>query len=83
MWLIEGPFDGNSGSVDHKSELTLDVLVPRTHRASETKLLKCGRSYLLGRKAKVVTQLVIAHPKISAQHVSFTVGPHSIDNAVC
>ncbi|TDL23406.1 hypothetical protein BD410DRAFT_159448 [Rickenella mellea] len=62
MWLIDGPFDGKTpGVVDF----------------AKTKLLKSGRSYVLGRKAKVQSQIVVSHPKVSAEHVSFIVGEHS------
>lgn len=49
----------------------------------ETKLLKPDQSYLLGRKAKQPSQLIINHPKISAEHVTFTVAGHSLEDLVC
>lgn len=48
----------------------------------ELKLLKPGRSYPLGRKPKHAFQLVLSHPKISGEHVTFIVGENSIDSVV-
>ncbi|KAH8113069.1 hypothetical protein DFH11DRAFT_1602872 [Phellopilus nigrolimitatus] len=65
MWVIEGAFDGDSpGNLERK----------------KFKVLKPGRSYPLGRKAKHPLQLVLSHPKISAEHVTFVVGEHTVDS---
>ena len=49
---------------------------------TEPKLLKPGRSYPIGRKARHPLQIVINHPKISHEHVTFSVGAHSVDDLV-
>ncbi|THH09964.1 hypothetical protein EW145_g1649 [Phellinidium pouzarii] len=64
MWVIEGPFDGEPGDLERK----------------KLKLLKPSRSYPLGRKAKHPLQLVLSHPKVSAEQVTFVVGEHSVNS---
>ena len=49
---------------------------------AEAKLLKPNCSYPLGRKGKDPLQLVLSHPKVSAEHVIFTVGDHPLNNIV-
>ncbi|EJD00470.1 uncharacterized protein FOMMEDRAFT_30502 [Fomitiporia mediterranea MF3/22] len=65
MWLIEGAFD-QAGIVNLEQK--------------KLKLLKPGRSYPLGRKGKHPLQLVLSHPKISGEHVSFVVGESPVDS---
>ena len=45
----------------------------------ETKLLKTGTKYVLGRKER---QLVINHKKISHDHAAFLVGSYTQDDVV-
>lgn len=53
-----------------------------THTSLEQKLLRCGRIYPLGRKAKHPLQLVVNHPKVSGEHFSVEVGTHSTADVV-
>ena len=85
MWLIEGAFDqAGAVNLEQKSEQLMSGLAPgvRSHVYLELKLLKPGRSYPLGRKAKHPLQLVLSHPKISGEHVSFVVGESPVDSLV-
>ncbi|KIJ19466.1 hypothetical protein PAXINDRAFT_96801 [Paxillus involutus ATCC 200175] len=63
MWLITGPFDAEVGDVT----------------TTKTKLLKTGRSTLLGRKGR---QLVVNSKKVSRDHCEFKVGPYTPDDMV-
>ena len=53
--------------------------VPSGWQPSETKLLRTGTKYVLGRKER---QLVVNHKKISHDHAQFMVGPYSSDDVV-
>ena len=46
---------------------------------AESKLLKTGRKYVLGRKDR---HLVINHKKVSHDHAEFTVGAYTHDDVV-
>ncbi|KAI0791343.1 hypothetical protein C8Q75DRAFT_757839 [Abortiporus biennis] len=57
MWVITGPFDGET---------------------QKSKLLKPGKTYVLGRKDRALT---ISDPKVSRDHLSFVVAPFSETDA--
>ncbi|KAL5522140.1 hypothetical protein ACEPAF_1997 [Sanghuangporus sanghuang] len=65
MWLVEGAFD-QTGTTNLEQK--------------KLKLLKPGKTYPLGRKQKRPLQLVLGHPKISSEHLTFVVGEHSVDS---
>ncbi|KAL5480353.1 hypothetical protein ACEPAI_1623 [Sanghuangporus weigelae] len=65
MWLVEGAFD-QAGTTNLEQK--------------KLKLLKPGKTYPLGRKQKHPLQLVLSHPKISSEHLTFVVGEHSVDS---
>ncbi|KAI5122259.1 hypothetical protein M0805_007123 [Coniferiporia weirii] len=79
MWIIEGAFDGEPGNLEKQSKHSKDLQVPSLTSDLELKLLKPGRAYPLGRKAKHPFQLVLSHPKVSGEHVTFVVGEHLVD----
>ncbi|CAL1702805.1 unnamed protein product [Somion occarium] len=58
MWVITGPFDGALNALN----------------VQKSKLLKPGRTYVLGRKDRA---LVVNHKSVSRDHLSFTVGAYS------
>lgn len=80
MWLVSGPFDGiEKGEVNFKSESDpISRGSPRLTKP-ETKLLKTGSRYTLGRKDR---QLVVNHAKVSHDHGALTVGTYSQDDVV-
>ncbi|KAH9984922.1 hypothetical protein BJV77DRAFT_1086941 [Russula vinacea] len=63
MWVITGPFDG-----DVSNEVGFQ----------KSKLLKSGKSYLIGRKS--TCDLVVNHKKVSHDHGRFEVGGFSPDD---
>ncbi|KAF8476316.1 hypothetical protein DFH94DRAFT_758427 [Russula ochroleuca] len=63
MWVITGPFDG---------EVSNEV------GFQKSKLLKSGKSYLIGRKS--TCDLVVNHKKVSHDHGRFEVGGFSPDD---
>ncbi|KAL5514111.1 hypothetical protein ACEPAG_2872 [Sanghuangporus baumii] len=65
MWLVEGAFD-QAGATNLEQK--------------KLKLLKPGKTYPLGRKQKHPLQLVLSHPKISSEHLTFVVGKNSVDS---
>ncbi|KAH9160697.1 hypothetical protein EDB89DRAFT_1914535 [Lactarius sanguifluus] len=69
MWIITGPFDG---------EVLNEVY--NTHRGSgaESKVLKSGKSYRIGRKSDC--DLAVNHKKVSHDHGQFEVGGFSPDD---
>ena len=71
MWVVRGPFDGDEGQ-DPSPESESVALVHRIPSANchlESKLLKPGKRYVLGRKG---VELLIPSKKISREHVTFT-----------
>lgn len=46
---------------------------------TETKLLKPGKTYVLGRKDR---PLLVNHKSISRDHLSFIVGDYTVEDAV-
>ncbi|CCM00035.1 uncharacterized protein FIBRA_02061 [Fibroporia radiculosa] len=63
MWVLAGPFD----------DACLEE--PQAHRS---KLLKAGKTYIVGRKDQ---PLVLGHKKISREHAKFVVAECSIEDA--
>ena len=84
MWLVDGAFDQREGiDLEKKSEqVVVGNSIRSLNKCLELKLLKPGRSYPLGRKLKHPLQLVLSHPKISGEHITFIVGEHSVDSIV-
>ncbi len=71
MWIIRGPFDGDEGQ-DPSTESESGALVYHISPVSrhlDSKLLKPGKLYALGRKD---ADLLIPSKKISREHVTFT-----------
>ena len=71
MWVIRGPFDGDEGQ-ELNTESESGALVYRVSSVSrylESKFLKPGKHYVLGRKG---ADLLISSKKISREHVTFT-----------
>ncbi|KAK7679065.1 hypothetical protein QCA50_018010 [Cerrena zonata] len=62
MWVITGPFDGSLNTLNTR----------------KTKLLKPGKTYVLGRKDR---PLLVNHKSISRDHLSFTVGDYTVEDA--
>ena len=58
------------------------VCVSIAHFLKELKLLRPGKTYPLGRKQKHPLQLVLSHPKISGEHLTFVVGNFPVDSVV-
>ena len=52
---------------------------PLALTSAETKLLKTGSTYSLGRKER---QLTVNHGKVSHDHGAFTIASYSLDNVV-
>ncbi|KAI9439406.1 hypothetical protein F5148DRAFT_859363 [Russula earlei] len=63
MWIVTGPFDGET---------------PNDVGFQKSKLLKSGKSYLIGRKS--TCDLVVNHKKVSHDHGQFVVGEFSPDD---
>ncbi|KAH9966294.1 hypothetical protein BJV74DRAFT_285458 [Russula compacta] len=63
MWVVTGPFDGET---------------PNEVGFQKSKLLKSGKSYLIGRKS--TCDLVVNHKKVSHDHGQFLVGGFSPDD---
>lgn len=83
MWIVTGPFDSEtSNEVGFQSNAFLLVNRLRTDQrlVAESKLLKSGKSYLIGRKS--TCDLVVNHKKISHDHGQFLVGGFSPDDVV-
>lgn len=80
MWLITGPFESEQlGDEVSESKLLLDV-TSLSHNFPETKLLKTGSIYGVGRHKD--SALSINNKKISRQNGEFIVGEHSKDDVV-
>jgi hypothetical protein len=80
MWTLTGPFDGEvAGELAFQSKLKRCYRNVLANPCAETKLLKTGTSYPLGRKG---TGLVISSKKISSNHCEFVVGPYTINDVV-
>jgi len=83
MWLVTGPFDGEvSNEVGFQSNAFSSFT---THQSNpryvpESKLLKSGKSYIIGRK--LTCDLVVNHKKVSHDHGQFKVGGFSPDDVV-
>jgi hypothetical protein len=87
MWIVTGPFDGEtSNEVGFQSNIfSLGYLLVKRVKLierylAESKLLKSGKSYIIGRKATV--DLVVNHKKVSHDHGQFIVGGFSPDDIV-
>ena len=82
MWVVSGPFDGEvSNEVGFQSNAFSLLTIHQTHRyVPESKLLKSGKSYLIGRKS--TCDLVVNHKKVSHDHGRFEVGGFSPDDVV-
>ena len=83
MWVITGPFDGDvSNEVGFQSNAFSSLTTCQTHPryVLESKLLKSGKSYLIGRKS--TCDLVVNHKKVSHDHGRFEVGGFSPDDVV-
>ena len=86
MWIVTGPFDGEtSNEVAFQSNVFFPppaFVHPQTHRryVAESKLLKSGKEYLIGRKS--TCDLVVNHKKVSHDHGKFIVGGFSPDDVV-
>jgi hypothetical protein len=83
MWVITGPFDGEvSNEVGFQSNAFSSLTTCQTHPryVPESKLLKSGKSYLIGRKS--TCDLVVNHKKVSHDHGRFEVGGFSPDDVV-
>lgn len=83
MWVVTGPFDGEvSNEVAFQSNtfssLTAHQSNPRY--VPESKLLKSGKSYVIGRKTSC--DLVVNHKKVSHDHGKFIVEGFSPDDVV-
>jgi hypothetical protein len=76
MWTITGPFDDPEGQ---ESTYLFCVLISIFNASLESKLLKTGRSYSLGRKDQ---DLIVPNKKVSHHHCEFLVGKWSIEEMV-
>jgi hypothetical protein len=81
MWIITGPFDGEvPGQLDTQSEhSSCHNIFLSAQENPESKLLKTGKTYKLGRKD---TALVVNHKVISKTHGEFKVGTFTGDDVV-
>ena len=83
MWVVAGPFDGEiSNEVGFQSSASSSLT---THQSDpryvvESKLLKSGKSYVIGRKT--TCDLVVNHKKVSHDHGKFIVEGFSPDDVV-
>jgi hypothetical protein len=83
MWVVTGPFDGEiSNEVGFQSNAfsTLTAYRSNPRYVPESKLLKSGKSYVIGRKT--TCDLVVNHKKVSHDHGKFIVEGFSPDDVV-
>ena len=80
MWIIAGPFGGERGGLRKYGLTRLShTKISNTHRSGvESKLLKSGKSYHIGRKYCDI----VNHKKVSYDHGEFVVGGFSPDDVV-
>ena len=82
MWVVTGPFDGETiGEVNfHSMPGCLSVNIAQLiGDHSESKLLKPGKQYVLGRKKK---DLIVNHKSISSEHLAIIVGEYTEEDVV-
>ena len=73
MWILTGPFDVDEHELStKKSTWTTHLPYNLTHSFVESKLLKAGVTYILGRKEDTA-QLVIRKKNISRAHFKIIV----------
>ena len=83
MWVVAGPFDGEvSNEVGFQSNAfsSLTAYQSDPRYVVESKLLKSGKSYVIGRKT--TCDLVVNHKKVSHDHGKFIVEGFSPDDVV-
>ena len=83
MWVVTGPFDGEvSNEVGFQSNAysPLTTYQSNPRYVPESKLLKSGKSYVIGRKS--TCDLVVNHKKVSHDHGQFIVEGFSPDDVV-
>lgn len=83
MWVVAGPFDGGvSNEVGFQSNVYSFLTIYRSNAryVPESKLLKSGKSYVIGRK--VTCDLVVNHKKVSHDHGKLIVDGFSPDDVV-
>jgi hypothetical protein len=83
MWVVTGPFDGEvSNEVAFQSNAFSPFTAYRSNPryVPESKLLKSGKSYAIGRKT--ACDLVVNHKKVSHDHGKIVVGGFSPDDVV-
>ncbi|KAG6917214.1 hypothetical protein DXG01_003419 [Tephrocybe rancida] len=79
MWTLCGPFDGETGDVSFQSKYLCTFLyLSALTILAESKLLKTGTTYGLGRKD---CPLIVANKKVSSHHCDFEVKAFSGDAA--
>jgi hypothetical protein len=79
MWTIDCPYFGTT-IVGNTSKTNFLVIDASDSHHSESKLLKCGQTYPVGRKE---AKILINEPWVSRAQGSFTVGPYAEGDVVC
>lgn len=87
MWVVTAAFDATEShdDVNRFSEYSSSSCPRHLYQFSpETKLLKCGQKFTLGRKAKADNEnhLIIRNPKVSNESGYFKVFEQTEDDVV-